>query len=353
MVDVTRVWEVADGQRAAKADPVTVRSVWRGLGSKGSFEDLAPMVAAWKAARDYRPAVELSGLPETLQKRLIDFGASVLEMARAEEAAAVDAERANMEAERRAYREVAAEASATVDMLEARVADLQAEVTFLRNLLGQEDAKRSMPSDRQPEDASPPDTDAAPHLGDPSDSFWTSVSAEVQALLAERGPMSADALLSALPDAIRTCAVRVGPPITRGSLGHHLRRSAVASGDLGIEDGLFRPSAAAGEAQGAEETAPAATLGRNVESTAFWRGVMVEIVSIIRQDGPLTASEIVKRLSPTTVSEAQRFKKIRPGMLAYKMRGRIIAQVHFVEVDGRFGLRDDAAPDVEEQTNVA
>ncbi|MCJ2050263.1 DNA-binding protein [Methylobacterium sp. J-070] len=342
MVDVARVWEIADEQRAAKAGAVTVRSVWRGLGSKGSFEDLAPMVAAWKAKKDYRPTVELSGLPETLQKRLIDFGASVLEMVRAEEAAAVDVERGNIEAERRAYREVAAEASATVDRLEARVAELQAEVAFLRNLLGTEEVTRGIPSDRQVEDTLPLATGAGPVLEDPSDAFWASVSVEVQAILAERGPMSADALLSALPEAIRKSAVRVGPPITQGMLSHRLRHPATGGMGSTVKEGLFLPQVAGGTAWVAEEPSSLEaepSSGRNVEGTAFWRRVMIEISGILERTGPLTARGIVDLLSPETVAEARRFEEIRPGKLAEKMRVRIKAGKHFVEVgEGRFGL---------------
>ena len=45
------------------------------LRRKGSFSDVGPELAAWKATRNYQPVIELMELPDALQKRLGDLRA--------------------------------------------------------------------------------------------------------------------------------------------------------------------------------------------------------------------------------------------------------------------------------------
>ncbi len=108
MVDRVEVFKVADqlrAQRGKDAVRVSVRRVREKLLRKGSFSDVGPELAQWKAARNYQPVIELMDLPGALQKRLGDFGKALLEEVQASESRTRDCERANFEVERAAYRD--------------------------------------------------------------------------------------------------------------------------------------------------------------------------------------------------------------------------------------------------------
>lgn len=88
MVDRVEIFRVADELRALRgkdAVRVSVRRVRDKLVRKGSFSDVGPELAVWKSTRNYQPVIELTNLPDALQKRVSDFGRALLEEVRASE----------------------------------------------------------------------------------------------------------------------------------------------------------------------------------------------------------------------------------------------------------------------------
>lgn len=236
----------------------------------------------------------------------------ILGHVRSEQSAALDAERANSDARRRAYEAETAEAGAMVGQLLERVGDLQAEVAYLRALTGVEGALTLDP-------AVGVGTIPRPGPSNEADELWKQIGDEVRDLLGHRGPMWEPEILDALPAEIRRRSTQAGLPLFAGWLGFHLRRMADAREGIQVQDGRFTPVEPAPEV----EAAP----GRNAEATRFWRLVMLEIVGIVRRNAkPMTAAEIVPELAPNTLAMAQRFEPIKPGMLAEKMRVRAAAK---------------------------
>ena len=147
---------------------VSVRTVRKELGG-GSHEGIGPSLSRWKARRDYQPVVEEAGLPLALQGVLARFAAQVLERARIE---------------------MARERLAEADLLEARVAALQAEVDRLRA-----GAPVSNPEPvPAPAPLDPPSTEAAfigilmgQSLARTADAFWDEVRQAVEAEMCRQG----------------------------------------------------------------------------------------------------------------------------------------------------------------------
>lgn len=309
---------------------VATRAVYDALGRKGSYNDVAAVVAEWRAETDYQPEVETHDLPTHLKVKLLDFGNQILGQVRSEQSAALDAERVNADARRRAYEAETAEAGAMVGQLLERVGDLQTEVAYLRALTGVEGPLTL-------DLAAGVDTLPRPGPSNEADQLWKRIGDEVRDLLGRRGPMWEPEILDALPAEIRRRSTQVGLPLFAGWLGFHLRRMADAREGIQVQDGRFALVEPVQEADA--EAAP----GRNAEATKFWRLVMLEIVAIVRRHArPMTAAEIVPELAPNTQAMAQRFEPIKPGMLAEKMRVRAAAKNSlFREVgEGNFDLSD-------------
>lgn len=315
---------------------VGARTVYDALGRKGSYNDVAAVVAEWRAEVDYQPEVETHDLPMPLKVKLLDLGYQILGHVRSEQSAALDAERINADARRRAYEAETAEAGAMVGQLLERVGDLQTEVAYLRALTGVEGPLTLDP-------AAGVDTLPRPGPSNEADELWKRIGDEVRDLLGRRGPMWEPEILEALPTEIRRRSTQVGLPLFAGWLGFHLRRMVDAREGIQVQDGRFAPvepvPAPVLEADADAEAAP----GRNAEATKFWRLVMLEIVAIVRRHArPMTAAEIMPELAPNTQAMAQRFEPIKAGMLAEKMRVRAAAKnALFREVgDGFFDLSD-------------
>lgn len=331
MTDEGRQRIISAAERLKEAGiRVGTRTVYEALGRKGSYNDVAAVVAEWRAETDYQPEVETHDLPTPLKVKLLDLGSQILGYVRSEQSAALDAERVNADARRRAYEAETAEAGAMVGQLLERVGDLQTEVAYLRALTGVEGSLTSVP-------AGGIDTLPRPGPSNEADELWNRIGDEVRDLLGRRGPMWEPEILDALPADIRRRSYQVGLPLSAGWLGFRLRRMADAGEGIQVQDGRFAPVEMVPE--GDAEAAP----GRNAEATKFWRLVMLEIVAIIRRHAkPMTAAEIMPELAPNTQAMAQRFEPIRPGMLAEKMRVRAAAKNPlFKEVgEGRFDLSD-------------
>lgn len=322
-----RIVGVAERLREARVR-VSTRAVYDALGRKGAYNDVAAVIAEWRAEVDYQPEVETHELPAPLKVRLLDLGSEILGHVRSEQSAALDAERANADARRRAYEAETAEAGAMVGQLLERVGDLQAEVAYLRALTGVEGTLASdLPAGVG--------TNPRPGPSDEADELWKRIGDEVRDLLGRHGPMWEPEILDALPAEIRRRSAQVGLPLFAGWLGFHLRRMADAREGIEVRDGRFAPV----EPVQDEEVAH----GRNAEATRFWRLVMQEIVAIVRRHAkPMTAAEIMSELAPNTHAMAQRFECIKPGMLAEKMRVRAAANNPLFKEDakGTFDLSD-------------
>lgn len=74
------VWLAADRLRE-KSEPVSVRSVRAALPYGGSYRDIGPHLADWKAERSYTRVIELSGLPDHIQTQLARAGTTLWQAA--------------------------------------------------------------------------------------------------------------------------------------------------------------------------------------------------------------------------------------------------------------------------------
>lgn len=187
MVDRVEVFEVADQLRALQgkdAVRVSVRRVRDKLLRKGSFTDVGEELRQWKIARNYQPVFELSELPGALQKRINDFGKALLDEVQASEKRIRDSELANFEIERAYYRETLDEAGMTVDVLEARVAALEAELSRMRasEATPMEPLETAVPDLVSILDKAPP-----PSVGD-------DIMKIIREILLDKGPMKPSAI---------------------------------------------------------------------------------------------------------------------------------------------------------------
>lgn len=130
-----QIWSIADRLRE-KPERVSLRSVRAALPRGGSFRDIGPHLASWKAKRTYNPGIELSSLPEHMQTELSRAAASLWEAAMREATRQLSQERAEMAAAAAADRELRDEALGTADILSSQVESLKSEVDRLRAELG-------------------------------------------------------------------------------------------------------------------------------------------------------------------------------------------------------------------------
>lgn len=128
------VWLAADGLRE-KREPVSVRSVRAVLPYGGSYRDIGPHLADWKAERAYQRNIELTGLPDQVQTQLARAGAALWEAALQEATKCLNAEREQARAVAKVDQELRDEALAAADVLEARIEHLQAEIDRLKSEL--------------------------------------------------------------------------------------------------------------------------------------------------------------------------------------------------------------------------
>jgi uncharacterized small protein (DUF1192 family) len=276
--------------RGDQAVRVSVRRVRDKLHRKGSFSDVGPELAIWKAARNYQPVIELMELPDALQKRLGDFDKALLDEVQANESRVRDVERANFEVERVAFREMLDEAGMTVDVLEARVAALTAEVERLRGGGAPETSERSAEDDAETlrhrdvwergvglRTLMAREGDEMVRL-DAREAFWKSVETEVMTLLRGRSPMFAADILSALPASLLNHGADVEMPLSVGWLRYRLRSIIESGRPLTEMNGRFlhvEPDPA--PAQEVETRSPPPSLGDSV---------MWEVRKVLLAHGP-------------------------------------------------------------------
>lgn len=350
MVDRAEVFRVADKLRALKGEKkvrVSVRRVRDELERKGSFSDVGPELLRWKTARNYQPVIELMELPDALQRRLGDFGKALLDEVQAHESRIRDGERRNFEVEREAYGYMLDEAGMTVDVLEARVAALTAEVERLRG-----DGATEAAAGRTPEEnrrrgvwergaalralmATKMDEKVAPGA---QEVFWRDVEREVMALLRKRGPMPPGDLLTNLSKDLLIRGSDVEMPLSVGWLRFRLRALAVEGGSLVERSGRFVP-AEKGVKVMPEAIAP--WMLDEEPPTSDGDAVMRDVLA---RHGPMRPSEIVPLLPAGTTALAKRFWSDGLERFAKKMSERVGPKTYFHPLgDGRYA----AGPRVE------
>ena len=176
MAERDEVFRVADSLRG-EGKPVSVRSVIANLEHGGSNRDVGILVRDWKAARDYRPRIEIAGVPTKVQNRHGDALAALWEVACESAARKYDDDRKKMDRDLRANDEVRDEALREVDRVTEEVAALRVEITHLRGLIREKDARLDRIR---------------------SEDFWDRVMQEVFDLLPAEGGMTARELLPRL-----------------------------------------------------------------------------------------------------------------------------------------------------------
>jgi len=363
MVTEYRVWKAADIIRARPAPPggakerVSVRTVRKELGG-GSFGDIARELKRWKDRADYRPAIERADLPEAFERRLAVIGRELLELARVEAARAGLADFVAAEDRQASARDLLDEALDRVDLLEERVAALQAELDRVR--AGGAPATGSVPMVSAAAEAAwvPEDRDGAGFvdtahglkLAREANDFWGQVRDAVEAAVRQRGPMAVHPLLRALPTRLKEEGERAGFPLTEAWLRYHLLR-LVEDGQgltlVGHRFGLVEPEP---EPDIAATTGPLpADAVAAMAKRPFWRRFMREVHALLAKDGALSAEGILGALDPELVAATGRFQRITPGLLRWKLRQRIAERRPFEELpDGRFAaLAGEAAWDGE------
>ncbi|SFE90952.1 replication region DNA-binding N-term [Methylobacterium sp. yr596] len=320
----------------------------------GSHEDIGPSLARWKARRDYQPVVEEAGLPLALEGVLARFGAQVLEQARIETARERLAETDLAARGREANERIRDEALAHADLLEAKVAALQAEIERLRAgapVINPEPVPAPAPLD-------PPSAEAAfigifmgQALARKVDAFWDEVREAVEAEMRRQGPLAVHALHGSLPAALKDRGARIGMPLTPAWLRYHLLRRAEAGEGVAEVKGRFvlvvpappasAPAQDAGTAP-ADEAAPHVLSGHR-----FWKLFVAEVYDLMLAEGPLSVDEILDKLPPGWVEATRRYgkagegKTIRSGKLREKLNVRICKGRPLKELDdGRFAATD-------------
>ncbi|WP_199084645.1 DNA-binding protein [Bosea sp. ASV33] len=124
------VWMVADTLRA-KGEIVSIRTVRRELTYGGSYRDIGPHLATWKATRIYQPGIELAGLPAFLQTTVAQTASDMWEAAMQVASKQLVIERQNAVAGIAIEREIRDEALAAADKLELEISYLRRDVERL------------------------------------------------------------------------------------------------------------------------------------------------------------------------------------------------------------------------------
>jgi len=183
------LFRAADGL-LARTGRVSLRTLIPLLKKGGSNREVGPALAEWKAAKGYAPALKIKELPVPLQDALAKVAGDLWAAAQAEAAARLTRDRENLAVTVRASEELLAEALDRLDAAEAEIAGLRESVTR---------AEARLERGR-------------------SEEFWDRVMGEIAELIAERGPLTPDEILSGL----RTWTIRGAAlhkePLTAGTL---------------------------------------------------------------------------------------------------------------------------------------
>ena len=312
---------------------------------KGSFSDVGPELARWKSSRNYQPVIELMELPEAIQRRLGAFGKALLDEVQAHESRLRDGERANFEIERDAFGAMLDEAAMTVDVLEARVEALTAEVEHLRKGGTVEAVERTPDGIAEGrggrdvwERAAALQALMASGIGEKvapgaQEAFWQDVEREVLLLLHKRGAMPAGDLLTNLSEGLIARGSDVEMPLSVGWLRFRLRALAGEGGSLVEREGRFVP---AGEGAGVVTEAIAHWMMDEEPPTTDGDVVMRDVRDVLARHGPMRPSEIVPLLPAGTTALGRRFWSDGLSNFAKKMSDRVGPKTYFHPLgDGR------------------
>lgn len=198
-----QVWLAADevhqtGERVTQ-DRVIALLQRRGRG--GSTRQVGPHLLSWKVARNYRPRLEVKGLPERLQGELVGFVERVWESALVEASLRYEDDRLKVEIEGRAARELMDEAFVNAEVaarenetLKSRMAAMEVEMAALRKRV----------------------SDLVAH------EFWDRVMREIEGVLPESGWVPDHGVLDLLPPSLALEAIARDRPLTRGQLNRQM-----------------------------------------------------------------------------------------------------------------------------------
>ncbi len=207
-----------------------------------------------------------------------------------------------------------------VDLLEARVAMLEAELARLR---------AAPPAAASPVPAPEPEPAKVPapmhlnpvygkvrdrHTAEAADPDWADVRVAVTRVLEQRGPTWVHAIHLSLPDRLKERAERAGLPLTPAWLRLHLIRLADAGDGFAKVEGRF---AVAAPVEAAPEPAPVAigTEAPPLSAERFWKLFVADVHDLLLERGPLTAEEILAGLPDGWVAGTERYQPIKPGRL--------------------------------------
>lgn len=198
-----QVWLAADEvhQTGERVTQERVIAVLQKRGRGGSTRQVGPHLLSWKVARNYRPRLEVKGLPERLQGELVAFVERVWEAALVEASQRYEDDRLKVEIEGRAARELMDEAFVKTEVaireneaLKSRMAAMEVEMAALR--------KRA--------------SDLVAH------EFWDRVMREIEGVLPENGWVADRQVLDLLPPSLALEAIARDRPLTRGQLNRQM-----------------------------------------------------------------------------------------------------------------------------------
>lgn len=194
-----QVWLAADEvhQTGERVTQERVIAVLQKRGRGGSTRQVGPHLLSWKVARNYRPRLEVKGLPDRLQGELVGFVGRVWEAALVEASQRYEDDGLKVEIEGRAARELMDEAFVGAEVaireneaLKSRMAAMEAEMAALRDRV----------SDLMAEE------------------FWDRVMREIADVLPQGGWVADKQVLRLLPPSLAREAITRGDDLTRGRL---------------------------------------------------------------------------------------------------------------------------------------
>ena len=148
-----QIFAAADELDAAGQNP-TLAGIRKALGG-GSFSSIQPLLSEWKARKAAKDSPLREPAPAAIAERLSEFGTDVwalaLELANgrlANERAALEAARAQLEAEKQEAAEMADQISAELESLKTRATTLEASERAVRNEIEESRKKLAAMSER-------------------------------------------------------------------------------------------------------------------------------------------------------------------------------------------------------------
>ena len=197
MVDLQEISEASE-RLVADGKPVSVRAVRALLKAGGSFRDIGRLVARWKVDRNYTRRVLVDDVPLAIQNRYGEALAALWNEARMMAMREYDDDRENWKEKLQANDEMRDEALLEADRLTDEVGFLREEVSRLRAILGERDARLARVR---------------------SEEFWDRVMMEIHEILPAEGSMTVEDILPRLRETVHREAAnhkeKVTPAILR------------------------------------------------------------------------------------------------------------------------------------------